>query len=81
MHPFKAEISSKLSAIFFLDRIIVLRLRYLKIYEIVVVQQGCKADAALDAVNKMIDSMTKTIVFFLLQTSFLRRNVYRIVIL
>ena len=39
------------------------------------VEQECKAEAGLDAVNGTIDSMTNTAVFFSLQTGFLRENV------
>jgi hypothetical protein len=38
------------------------------------VQQGCKANAVLDALKGMIDSMIKSVVFFWLHTSFLGRN-------
>jgi len=33
-----------------------------------VVKQGCKANVVLDTLNGTIDGMTKTVVFFLLQT-------------
>jgi hypothetical protein len=42
---------------------------------IAIVEQGCKAEAVLNAVNRTIDSITNTAVFFSLQTGFLRRNV------
>jgi len=32
------------------------------------VKQGCKANAVLDTVNGTIDGMTKTVIFFSLQT-------------
>ena len=40
----------------------------------VVMEQGETAEAALDAVNGTINSMTKTTVFFSLHTGFLCRN-------
>jgi hypothetical protein len=39
-----------------------------------VVQQGCKANAVLDALKGTIDSMIKSVAFFLLRTGFLGRN-------
>ena len=39
------------------------------------VEQGCKAEAGLDAMNGTIDSITNTAVFFSLQTEFLRINI------
>jgi hypothetical protein len=41
---------------------------------IVVIEQGGTAEAILDAINEMINSITKTTVFFLLPTSILYRN-------
>jgi len=41
---------------------------------VVVIEQGGKLEVALDAVNETIDSMTKTAVFFSLQTESLWRN-------
>ena len=41
---------------------------------IVVMEQGGTAEAALDAMDRTIDSMTKTAVFFSLQTEYLWRN-------
>jgi hypothetical protein len=41
---------------------------------IVVMEQGGTAEAALDAIDGMINSMTKTAVFFSLQTESLGRN-------
>lgn len=40
-----------------------------------VVEQGCKANTAIDAASEMIDSMTKTMVFFVLQYSCRQRKV------
>lgn len=31
------------------------------------VERGCKANAALDTLNRLMDGMTKTVVFFSLQ--------------
>jgi hypothetical protein len=45
--------------------------------QMAVVEQGCKAKAVLDAVNKTIDRKTKTVVFLSLQARFLGRNFYR----
>lgn len=39
------------------------------------VEQGCKAGTAFNAVNGTIDSMIKTVVFFSLQTGFLKGNI------
>lgn len=42
---------------------------------IVVIEQGRSAELALDVIDRMINSIIKTAVIFLLQISFLRRNI------
>ncbi len=41
---------------------------------IVVIEQGETAEAVLDAINGMINGITKTTIFFLLPTCILCRN-------
>jgi hypothetical protein len=42
--------------------------------QMVGIEQGGAAEAAIDGANEAIDSMTNTAVFFSLQTESLRRN-------
>lgn len=42
--------------------------------QMVVVEQGCIAEAVLDTVNGTFDSITKIVVFFSLQTGCLRKE-------
>jgi hypothetical protein len=41
---------------------------------IVAIEQGGFAGTALNVIDRMVNSMTKTAVFFSLQTNFVKRN-------